>query len=92
MSEDGIKERFNSIDKTIEIHEKRLSNLEKTYQVMEKMEYRMNLMEKTMASMDEKLDAQTSEKGKKWDKLIDYIFYFVIGTLLTYLCVKMGVK
>lgn len=92
MSEDGIKERFNFIDKTIEMHEKRISNLEKTYQVMEKMEYRMEQMEKTMAAMDEKLDEQASEKGKKWDKLIDYVFYFIIGTLLTYLCVKLGVK
>lgn len=92
MSDDAVKERFNSIDKTIEIHEKRISNLEKTYQVMEKMEYRMNLMEKTMNSMNEKLDVQASEKGKKWDKLIDYIFYFIIGALLTYLCLKMGIK
>lgn len=92
MSDDAIKERFNSVDKTIEIHEKRISNLEKTYQVMEKMEYRMNLMEKTMASMDEKLDAQASEKGKKWDKLIDYIFYFVIAALLGYIIHKMGIK
>lgn len=92
MSDDAVKERFNSIDKTIEIHEKRISNLEKTYQVMEKMEYRMNLMEKTMASMDEKLDAQTSEKGKKWDKLIDYVFYFVIAALLGYIIHQMGIK
>lgn len=92
MSDDAVKERFNSVDKTIEIHEKRISNLEKTYQVMEKMEYRMNLMEKTMNSMDEKLDAQASEKGKKWDKLIDYVFYFVIAALLGYIIHQMGIK
>lgn len=92
MSDDAVKERFNSIDKTIEIHEKRLSNLEKTYSVMEKMEYRMDQIEKTISGIDKKLDDQTESKGKKWDKLIDYIFYFIIGALLTFLCVKMGIK
>ena len=92
MSDDAVKERFNSIDKTIEIHEKRISNLEKTYQVMEKMEYRMEQMEKNMNSINEKLDSQATEKGKKWDKLIDYLFYFIIAVLLGYIIHQMGIK
>lgn len=92
MSDDAVKERFNSIDKTIEIHEKRISNLEKTYQVMEKMEYRMEQMEKNMNSINEKLDNQATEKGKKWDKLIDYLFYFIIAALLGYIIHQMGIK
>ena len=92
MSDDAIKERFSSIDKTIEIHEKRITNLEKTYSVMEKMEYRMDQIEKTISGIDKKLDEQTESKGKKWDKLIDYVFYFILSALLTYLCVKAGIK
>lgn len=92
MSDDAVKERFNSIDKTIEIHEKRINNLEKTYQVMEKMEYRMEQMEKNMNAINEKLDSQATEKGKKWDKLIDYLFYFIIAALLGYIIHQMGVK
>lgn len=92
MSEDAIEERFRSIDKTVEIHEKRLNNLEKTYQIMEKMEFRMDLMEKSMSSINEKLDTQVEDKGKKWDKLIDYIFYSIIAAILTYLCMKIGIK
>ena len=92
MSDDAIKERFNSIDKSIEIHEKRISNLEKTYSVMEKMEYRMDQIEKTISGIEAKLDNQTEEKGKKWDKLIDYIFYAIIAALLAYLSHKIGIK
>ena len=92
MSDDAVKERFNSIDKTIEIHEKRINNLEKTYQVMEKMEYRMDQIENTIKSIDEKLDASSEEKGKKWDKLIDYLFYFIIAALLGYIIHQMGIK
>ncbi len=89
---DAIKERFTSIDKTIEVHEKRISNLEKTYQVMEKMEYRMDQIEKVVAGIDEKLDNAANDKGRKWDKLIDYLFYFFVATILVYVASQLGLK
>lgn len=92
MSEDAIKEHFISVDKTIETHEKRLNNLEKTYAIMEKMEYRMEQMEKSVTAINTKLDNQSNEKGKKWDKLIDYLFYFIIAALLGYIIHQMGIK
>lgn len=90
MSDDAIKERFNSLDKSIEVHEKRINNLEKTYQVMEKMEYRMDQIEKAVAGIDTKLDEAANDKGKKWDKLIDYLFYFVIAAILSYVAANIG--
>lgn len=92
MTNEAIKERLNSVDKEIEKHEKRISSLEKTYQVMEKMEYRMGQLENTVKEIGDKLDEAANDKGKKWDKLVDYIFYAVIGALLTFLCIKMGIK
>ena len=34
----------------------------------------------------------SAEKGKKWDKLIDYLFYFIIAALLGYIIHRMGIK
>lgn len=92
MNEELVKERFNIVDKEIEKHEKRISSLEKTYSVMEKMEYRMDQIEQTISSIDKKLDDQTESKGKKWDKLIDYLFYAIIAALLAYLSHQIGIK
>lgn len=92
MNEELVKERFNIVDKEIEKHEKRISSLEKTYSVMEKMEYRMDQIEQTISSIDAKLDNQVESKGKKWDKLIDYLFYAIIATLLAYLSHQIGIK
>jgi ribosome-binding ATPase YchF (GTP1/OBG family) len=92
MNEELIKERLNIIDKEIEKHEKRITTLERTYSIMEKMDYRVSQIEKTIAEIDKKLDASNEEKGKKWDKLVDYVFYFILSALLTYLCVKTGIK
>ena len=92
MDGELIKEKFKNVDKVIESHEKRINNLEKTYSIMEKMDYRVSQIEKTIAQIDEKLDASNEEKGKKWDKLIDYLFYFLIATLLAYLSHQIGVR
>ena len=59
---------------------------------MEKMDYRVDQIEKAVASIDKKLDEQNDDKGKKWDKLIDYLFYFIIAALLGYVIHQMGLK
>lgn len=87
-----IEERAKSNTKRLDEHEIRLDNLEKTYSIMEKMDYRMGNVEKTVEKMDKKLDEVDKEKGKKWDKLVDYIFYAVLGCLLGYIAVQLGLK
>lgn len=92
MSEDAIKERINGLDKEIEKHERRISSLEKTYSIMERMEFQIKEMDENIAKLSEKIDNQNNEKGRKWDKLIDYLFYFIIAALLGYVIHQMGLK
>ena len=70
MSEDLIKEKFDN-------HEERITSLEHSTKILETMNYRIGQMETTIKSINQKLDSKDNEKGKKWDKLIDYLFYFV---------------
>ena len=92
MNEEVIKERLNGVDKELEKHEKRLSSLEKTYSIMERMEFQIKEMDANIAKLSEKIDNQSNEKGRKWDKLIDYLFYFIIAALLGYVIHQMGLK
>lgn len=85
-------ERCKNINERINDHEKRIDSLEKTYSIMEKMEYRMGSMETSVKEMNKKLDNTINEKGKKWDKLIDYLFYFVLAILLGYIAMQFGLK
>lgn len=85
MSDDLIKEKFDN-------HEERISNLEKNTRILETMDYKIGLMEKSIDSINKKLDNRQDEKVKKWDKLIDYLFYFIIATILGYLAIKLGLK
>lgn len=89
MSEDLIKEKFDN-------HEERISKLEDVTSTLQTMDYRLGTVEKTTSSIDDKLDKVLNEpvveKGRKWDKLIDYIFYFVLAALLGFITLKLGMK
>lgn len=91
-----LEERAKSNTKRIDENDLRIDSLEKTYSIMEKMDYRMGKVETAVDNIDKKLDAKVNEdnqvKGKKWDKLIDYLFYFVLALLLGYIAHNMGLK
>lgn len=99
----AVEERSKSNTKRLDAHEKEIEELKKTYSIMEKMDYRMGNVEKGLDTINKKLDKheeeiqdeknkESKEKGKKWDKLIDYLFYFIIATALGWLCIKLGIK
>lgn len=91
-----LEEREKSNTKRINEHDERIDKLEKTYSIMEKMDYRMGKVESAIEKIDQKLDNKVSEddksKGKKWDKLVDYIFYSVLAVILGLIYIKLGLK
>ena len=86
-----LEERAKSNTKRLDEHDARLDSLEKTYSIMEKMDYRMGKVETAVDKINIKLDNTVQEKGKKWDKLIDYLFYALIAVMLGLLYTKLGV-
>ena len=88
MDEKLIDEKFKNQEKTINDHESRIKSLEKTYSIMQKMELRVGYIEESVDTINQKLDSQSKEKGMKWDKLIDYLFY----AILAYCLYKLGLK
>lgn len=89
MSEDLIREK-------LENHEKRIETLENSTSDFKTVVYRLDILEKSIATMNAKLDLalkkDDEDKSKKWDKLIEYIFYAVLGLLLGYIAYKLGIK
>lgn len=88
-----LEEKAKSNIKRLDEHDKDIDELKKTYSIMEKMDYRMSNVEKGLDNINAKLDKHDVEiqeemnkdiniKSKKWDKLIDYIFYFFIAAIL----------
>lgn len=83
-----VEQRSKSNTKRLDDHNERIEKLEKNTAILEKMDYRMGNVEKTVDNINSKLDNKAAEKGLKWDKLIDYLFY----ALLAYALFKLGLK
>lgn len=83
-----IDDRSRSNVKRLDNQEKKIDELEKTYAIMEKMNYRMGKVENAVERIDNKIQNNDKNKGMKWDKLVDYLFY----ALLAYALFKLGLK
>ena len=82
------EESCKSAHKRLDGHEDRITKLEDTYSIMEKMDYRMGNVEKSISSINSKLEKKEESKGMKWDKLIDYLFYAFVA----YILIQIGLK
>lgn len=82
------EQHSKSNTKRLDEQETKIENLEKTYSIMEKMDYRMGKVENAVERIDTKLESNDKQKGLKWDKLIDYLFYAILAFALF----KLGIK
>lgn len=82
------EQRGKSNTKRIDEHDERIENLEKTYSIMEKMDYRMSNVENNVSEIKKDIQKGKEQKGMKWDKLIDYLFYAILAFALF----KLGLK
>lgn len=99
MEDTNLVERLVKVEQSdksahhrLDEQEKDIDELKKTYVIMEKMDFRMENVEKNVAGINIKLEEVDKNKGRKWDKLIDYIFYFILSTILGYIAIKLGLK
>ena len=83
-----LEEREKSNTKRLNEHDKEIEELKNTYAIMEKMDYRMINVESNVTEIKEDIQKGKEQKGMKWDKLIDYLFY----TILAFALFKLGLK
>lgn len=97
------EQNLKATDKRLNEAESRIDDLEKTYAIMEKMDYRMGRVEDSVDKISQKLDNNykelistktqtTTEKSKKWDKFIDYVFYAILAAILGLVFIKIGLN
>lgn len=83
-----VEQISSSNTKRIDTCEQKIDKLENTYQMLTQMDYRMGKVENAVERIDNKLENHDKQKGLKWDKLIDYLFY----AILAYALFKLGLK
>mgnify|MGYP000180562208 FL=1 len=83
-----IEQRSKSNTKRLDEYDGQIKELQNTYSIMEKMDYRMGNVENNVSEIKEDIQKSKEQKGMKWDKLIDYLFY----AILAYALFKLGLK
>lgn len=83
-----IEQRSKSNTKRLDEYDGQIKELQNTYTIMEKMDYRMGNVENNVSEIKEDIQKSKEQKGMKWDKLIDYLFY----AILAYALFKLGLK
>ena len=83
-----IEDRSKSNTKRLDEHDEDIKELKNTYKIMEKMDYRMGNVENNVTEIKKEIQKGKEQKGMKWDKLIDYLFYAILAFALF----KLGLK
>ena len=84
--------RTQHIEEKLQDHETRIDKLENTYTIMQKMDLRMENVEKSVEKIDKKLNENDNKKVNKLDKFVDYLFYTILGILLSFIAYKIGLQ
>ena len=87
-----LEENVKSNQHRLDEHDKDIKELKETNAILRNMDYRMGNVENAVDKINTKLDNSSQDKGKKWDKLVDYLFYAFIAVLLGLLYTKLGIN
>lgn len=82
------EESIKQINKKIDLYENKFLKLDETYLLITKLNCRIDNLESLIEKVNNKLEQNITIKGKKWDKLIDYLFYAIVA----YALFKLGLK
>ena len=84
--EERAKSNTHRLEKLEEEHET-LCELASTMRVMAE---KQNHMADTVDKLDGKVEALESKPGKRWDAIVDKIIMLVVGAIISYFLLKVG--
>lgn len=94
-----IEQRSKSNTKWLDEHDKELKELKQVYVALTKVNDKVENVETDVSEMKSDIKSliqakqDTAEKkGNKWDKLIDYLFYTILGACIAIVFSKIGLK
>lgn len=87
-----VEQRSKSNSKRIDNIEKRVEDIHSLTLAVEKMATEVQLMRKDINKIDSRVLAIEEKPGKKLDLIWGYIVSAIIGGLICYIFIKLGLK
>lgn len=84
-----LEERAKSNTRRITEHDEQIKELSNVYVALTKVDDKISNVEKDVSEIKETVEKSKEQKGMKWDKLIDYLFYAILAFALFKLRIKI---
>lgn len=85
-------EKLKGLEEDSKEHNKRLNELEKIYITIEKLALEMTELRKDYNEMNKKITAIEKEPADKWKNITNYVLTTIVGAVIGYILVKLGLK
>lgn len=85
-------EKLKNVETKTEKLETKVTALEKIYITIEKLTNEIVELRKDTNSINERLTSIEKEPGENWKKISSYILTAIIGAVVSYILVKIGLK
>lgn len=83
-----VEDRAKSNTKRLDEHDEQIKELNNVYLALTKVDDKVTNVEKDVSEIKSEIKKGKEQKGMKWDKLIDYLFYATLAFALF----KLGLK
>lgn len=85
-----VEDRSKANQRRIEDLEKRQDNLEELTSTVKVLAIKEENVEKTVSEIKDDVKTLTSKPAKRWDGFIDKIIFTIVGAIVGYMMVKLG--
>ncbi len=87
-----VEQRSKSNVKRLDEHERKIEELSDFYVALTKVDDKVNNIENDVSEMKTDIKEIKEKPTKRYDQLWGYIVSAIIGALITFLAVKIGLK
>lgn len=91
-NEDTIQFRLSSIEKSLEDLKSYIIETKLQQKDIDLIYKKLEHLEMEVGSFNGRLDKIEKKPAKKFDEIISYIWYFVVGGIIGYLFLKLGIQ
>lgn len=87
-----VKEKFEQIEKDIKEIKTDVNGLQGIFITLQKLTDELTFLRKDTNSISNRLEKIETAPAKKWETLSSYIMTAIIGVIIGYLALKLGLK
>lgn len=92
INKELIEEKFKNLENSVATLTDKVSQMEKIYISIETLAMETKRLREDTNSIDNRLKSIEKEPGEKWKNITGYVLTAIVGAVVSYILIKLGVK